>query len=94
MIRLLQCMPTVLEIFIDEELHWYETMCSNKFHFFNLFVDVLHELNKLNIKFQNDMVTSQLLVQPSISLFQFYHYNFNPRMDLCLIIQARLWENS
>jgi hypothetical protein len=53
MIRLLQCMPTVLEIFIDEELHWYETMCSNKFHFFNLFVDVLHELNKLNIKFQN-----------------------------------------
>ena len=32
-------------------------MCSFKFHFYlNLLVDVLHELNKLNIKFQYDMV--------------------------------------
>ena len=59
MIRLLQCMPTVLELFIDEEPHWFETMCSFKFHFYlNLLVDVFHELNKLNIKFQNDMVMS------------------------------------
>ena len=37
---------------------------------------------------------SQLLVQPSISPFQFYHVIFNPGMDLCLVVQARIWENS
>ena len=54
---LLKCMPAVLELFKDEEPHWYEIMCSFKFHFYlNLLVDVLHELDKLNIKFQYDMV--------------------------------------
>ena len=37
---------------------------------------------------------SQLLVQSSISLFQFYHVIFYPVMDLCLVIHARIWENS
>ena len=47
----------VLELFKDEEPHWYEIMCSFKFHIYlNLLVDVLHELNKLNINFQYDMV--------------------------------------
>ena len=57
MTRLLRCMPALLELFRDEEPHWYEIMCSFKFHFYlNLLVDVLQELNKLNIKFQYDMV--------------------------------------
>ena len=43
--------------FKDEEPHWYEIMCYVKFYFYtNLLVDVVHELNKLNIKFQHDMV--------------------------------------
>ena len=57
MTRLLQCMPTLLELFKDEEPHWYEIMCSFKFHFcLNLLVDGLQELTKLNIKFQYEMV--------------------------------------
>ena len=57
MSHLLQCMPTLLELFRDEEPHWYEIMCSFKFHFYlNLLVDVLEELNKLNIKIQCNMV--------------------------------------
>jgi hypothetical protein len=55
--HLLQCMPTLLKLFKDEEPHWYEIMCYFKFHFYlNLLVDVLIVLNKLNIKFQYDMV--------------------------------------
>ena len=54
---LVKCMPTGLELFKDKELHLYETMCLFKFHFhFSLVIDFLHELNKLNIKFQHDMV--------------------------------------
>ena len=50
-------MPTALELFRDEDPHWYEIMCSFEFHFYlNFLVDVLHELNKLNIKFQYDMI--------------------------------------
>ena len=42
MTRLLQCMPALLELFKDEEPHWYDIMCSFKFHFYlNLLVDVL-----------------------------------------------------
>ena len=69
---LLQCMSTLLELFRDEELHWYEIMCSFKFHFYlNLFVDVLQELNKLNIKFQYDMVditTISAIIDITISI--------------------------
>ena len=54
---LLQCMLVLLELFIDEEPHWYEIMCSFIFRFYlNLLVDVLQELNKLNLKFQYDIV--------------------------------------
>ena len=57
MTHLLQCMPALLKLFKDEESHWYDNMYSFKFHFYlNLLVDVLQELNKLNIKFQYDMV--------------------------------------
>ena len=46
-----------MKLFRDEEPHWYEIMCSFKFHsFLNLLVDVLQELNKLNIKFHYIMV--------------------------------------
>ena len=37
---------------------------------------------------------SQLLAQPLISLFQFYHVMFDHEMDLDLVVQARIWENS
>ena len=50
-------MKALLELFKDAKLHWYVIMCSFKFHFcLNLLVHVLQELNKLNIKFQYDMV--------------------------------------
>ena len=44
--------------------------------------------------FNMTWLISQLLVQPLISLFQFYHVIFNLGMDLCLIVRARIWENS
>ena len=57
MTHLLQCMPASLELFKVEELHWYEIMCSFRFHFYlNFLVDVLQELNKLDIKYQHDTV--------------------------------------
>ena len=38
----LQCIPSLLELFIDKEPHWYETMCYLKLHFYlNLLVDML-----------------------------------------------------
>jgi hypothetical protein len=50
-------MPTLLELFKDEYPHWYAIMSSFKFHFYlNLPLNVLQEFNKLNIKFQYDMV--------------------------------------
>ena len=50
MTHLLQCMPMLLNLFKDEEPHWYEIMCSSKFHLYlNLLVDVLQKLNKLII---------------------------------------------
>ena len=93
---LLQCMPIILELYRDEEPHWYETMCSFDFPFLylNLLVDVFHKLNKLNIKFQYDMVMSQQSVQPFIWLFLCYHIIFNSRMDLSFVIQAIIWENT
>ena len=33
MTRTVQCMPTSLALSINEELDWYEIMCSFKFHF-------------------------------------------------------------
>jgi hypothetical protein len=46
-----QCMLVLLELFRDEEPHWYEIMCFLKFHVnLNLQIDVLQELNKLNFK--------------------------------------------
>ena len=57
MAHLLQCIPLLWELFINEEPNWYQIMCYFKFHFYlNLLVDVLKMLNKLNIKFQYDMV--------------------------------------
>ena len=54
MARLLLCMPTLLELFRDEEPHWYEIMCFFRLHFYlKLLIDGLHELN---IKLQYDMV--------------------------------------
>ena len=61
---LLQCMPALLELFKDEEPHWYEIMCSYESIHLNLFVNFLQNLNKLNLKFQIDMVAL-------LSLFQF-----------------------
>ena len=52
MTRLLQCMPTLLKLFRDEEPHWYEIMCSFKFHFYlSILVDVLQRLNKIEYQF-------------------------------------------
>ena len=66
-----------------------------KFHFYlNLLVDVLHKMNKLNIIFQYDMVdvtTISATINITISI---YHVIFYVGMDLCLVIQARIWENS
>ena len=57
MIRLLKCMLALLELFEDEEPHWYEIMWSFKFHLnLNLLVDVVQKFYNLNIKFQYDMV--------------------------------------
>ena len=54
---LLQYMLALLELFKDEELHWYKITRSFKFHFYlNLIVDILQELNKLNIKFQYNII--------------------------------------
>jgi hypothetical protein len=96
MTRLLQCMPTLLELFRVEEPHWYEIMCSFKFLFYlNLLVDVLQELNTLNIKFQYDMVditTISATINITISILS--RHFFYPGMDLCLVVQARIWENS
>ena len=36
---------------------------------------------------------SKLLVQPLISLFQFYYVIFYMWMDLYLVVQTRIWEN-
>ena len=50
-------MQALLELCRGEEPCWYEIMCFFNFHFYlNSLVDVLQELNKLNIKFQYDMV--------------------------------------
>ena len=57
MILLLKCMLALLELFEDEEPHWYEIMWSFKFHFhLNLLVDVVQKFYNLNINFQYDMV--------------------------------------
>ena len=45
-------------------------------------------------KFNMIWLISQLIMQPSISLFQSYHVIFYPRMDLCLVIQARIQEKN
>ena len=105
MTHLPQCMPTVFKLLRDccqndsTLLHIYAS--SNaimsrigmrsfsflSFHFYlNLFADSLHEFNMI-------WLMSQLLVQSSISLLQFYHFILNPGMDLCLIVQ-RIWKNS
>ena len=41
------------------------------------------------LNFDMIWLISQLLVQPSTSLIQFYHVIFNSGMDLCLVVQAR-----
>ena len=57
MSRLLQSMLVLLELFIDEEQHWYESKCLFILHsLLNLLVDLLQELNKLNINFCYDIV--------------------------------------
>ena len=76
MTHLLQCMPALLELFIDEEPHWYEIMCSFKFHFYlYLLVDVLQAFNKLVIKFQYDMVDITIIsatINIIISILSFF----------------------
>ena len=73
-----------LKLFRNEELHWYEIMCSGKFHFYlNFLVDVLQELNKLNIKFQYDMVditTSSATINNTISILSCHFKSGNGPM--------------
>jgi hypothetical protein len=69
-------------------------MCSFKFHFYlNLPLDVLQELNKLNIKFQYDMVdiTAISATIDITTLISSCHF-FYPGVDLCLVVQAKIWE--
>lgn len=55
--RILYVMPAILEAFKKEEPIWYLKMTSFQFQFLlYLLVDVLCELNKLNKKFQYDLV--------------------------------------
>ena len=55
--RLVFCMPAILESWQAEEPIWYKNIISLQFQFFiNLLADVLNELNKLNRKFQFDIV--------------------------------------
>ena len=57
MTHLLQSMHMLLKLLKDEGPHWYEIMCSFKFHLYlNMLVDGLQKLNTLNIKIQYDMV--------------------------------------
>ena len=50
-------MPTILESWQAEEHAWYTNITSLQFQLFiHLLVDVLLELNKLNRKFQFDLV--------------------------------------
>jgi hypothetical protein len=85
MTRLLHCILVVLELFRDEDLHWYEIMCS-----LNLLVDVLYELNDLNIKFHYDMV-DVTTIDITILILSLHFYL---EIDLCLVVQARIWEIS
>ena len=72
-------MPTLLELFKDEEPRWYEIICSFKFHFsLNFLVDVLQKLNKLNIESQHDMVDITTISAIIVIIFQFYHIIFKP----------------
>ena len=64
------------------------------FIYLNLLVDFYKSWINWISNFNMIWLISQFLVQPLISLFQFYHVTFNPRMDLCLVVQARIWENS
>ena len=55
--RLFHVMFAILEAFKDEEPIWYQKMTSFQFQFLlHMLVDVLCELNKLNKKFQYDLV--------------------------------------
>ncbi|KAG0593808.1 hypothetical protein M758_UG021100 [Ceratodon purpureus] len=55
--RMVFCMPAILESWQAEELVWYTNITSLHFQFFiHLLADVLLELNKLNRKFQFDLV--------------------------------------
>ncbi|KAG0618977.1 hypothetical protein M758_4G106200, partial [Ceratodon purpureus] len=55
--RVLDCMPSFLELFREEEEMWYRKLTSFQFQFLlRLLVDILTELNKLNKLFQSDHV--------------------------------------
>lgn len=55
--RILYVISAILEAFKEEEPIWYLKMTSFQFQFLlHLLVDVLCELNKLNKKFQYDLV--------------------------------------
>ena len=85
----------VIGLFIDEEPHWYEIVCCFKFQFYlNLLVDVLQKLNKLNIKFQYDMVDITTISTTIDIIVSILSSHFNPGMDLGLVIQARIWKKS
>ena len=64
----------------------------NSFFFLNLLVDVYKSWINWISNFKLIWLTSQLLMQPSISIFEPYHVIFNPGMDMCLVIQARIWK--
>ena len=46
------------------------------------------------LNFNMIWLISQLLVEPSITLFQFYCVILYPWMDLCLVVQAKKWGSS
>ena len=60
----------------------------------NLLVDVLQKLNKLNIKFQYDMVDITTISTTIDIIVSILSSHFNPGMDLGLVIQARIWKKS
>jgi hypothetical protein len=97
MTRLLQCMPMLLILFKDEGPHWYEIICSFKFHnYLNMLVDGLQKLNKLDIEFQCDMVditTISGIINIIISTFiTSFLGNHLPGTDLCLVGTSKIWE--
>ena len=99
MTHLLQSMHMLLKLLKDEGPHWYEIMCSFKFHLYlNMLVDGLQKLNTLNIKIQYDMVditTIIGIINIIISTFiTSFFSSFGKGPIYVWSVQAIIWENS